>query len=272
MPDLVAILTLAGIPVSDQRVPGRPYAFAPRGVMLHHTASRAGSGDLPSLRICRQGRSDLQGPLCNLLVGRAGTVVAISDGYANHAGRMSADAWSRLTTGREPVRQTGPDNGPVGNGHLIGIENNGLGEPWPADQVDVVIDICVAICSHFGWDPTSAVIGHKEGTRRKIDPSFDTGWFRSQVVKQTTTTPPSEEDDMPLNDEDWKRLRAEVRQTVFNAIDEKLLGKPNPETNKPHDPSIDLERIEEAVRNDKGATAFTAATHAADNTDKLLKQ
>ena len=60
------------------------------GVMCHHTAG-PNTGNMPSLRIVREGRSNLRGPLSQLCLGRDGTFFVVAAGRANHArGRCSA--------------------------------------------------------------------------------------------------------------------------------------------------------------------------------------
>ena len=59
--------------------------FNPRGSVDHHTAGPR-KGNAPSLGVCINGRADLPGPLCNVLVGRDGTCYVVAAGRANHAG------------------------------------------------------------------------------------------------------------------------------------------------------------------------------------------
>jgi hypothetical protein len=136
---------------------GRQNAFAPRGVVFHHTASNRNSGADPSLAICVHGRSDLPGPLCNVLVGRDGTVYVIAAGRANHAGLGG------------PWRNIPKDSG---NAYLAGVEveNNGVGEPWPEQQLRacalVFATLLVGMRRNESW-----LCGHKEwAPTRKIDP------------------------------------------------------------------------------------------------------
>ena len=97
-----------------------------KGVMCHHTAGPV-NGNMPSLGVLREGRSDLPGPLAQLGLGRDGTYYVIAAGRANHAGRGE---WKGVADG---------------NGSFIGIEaeNTGIGdstkpkfEPWPEVQLD----------------------------------------------------------------------------------------------------------------------------------------
>lgn len=148
--------------------------FNPRGVVCHHTAG--GPGEAPSLKICINGRSDLPGPLANIVLGRSGTAYVIAAGRANHAG-------------------TGGYRGLTGNSSVFGIEaeNNGIGEPWPAAQVDAYVKIVAALCDGANIN-ADMVCGHKEwAPSRKVDPrGIDMNDFRNSVraaIGSTPTTP-----------------------------------------------------------------------------------
>jgi len=199
--DLVAVLEDHGIPVVDQRVPGIPKAFHPVGVMAHHTASPLGSGDIPSLNIVKHGRPDLSGPLSQLLLGRSGAVVAVSDGHCHHAGGGTQAAWDAYHNGQEPQRAVNPRNGVNGNYWFVGIEaeNNGVGEPWPAHQYKMYVTVSAAFCHEFDWDPTVAVLGHSEWRPDKIDPAgFSMHQFRQDVSAHPFLTPTLERPPMLL--------------------------------------------------------------------------
>lgn len=63
-------------------------SFAPQISVAHWTAGPRGAqpGTRPLLRLVTEGRADLPGPLCNDYLGRAGEVVLVAAGRANHAG------------------------------------------------------------------------------------------------------------------------------------------------------------------------------------------
>lgn len=196
MASLVTILRDAGLDVQDRRVSPRPYEYRPQGVMCHHTASRAGSGDIPSLSTVLYGRPDLPGPLSQLLLGRAGTIVVCTDGYANHAGRGTAAAWSRFVTAQPPRVVTGHANDGIGgNSHFVGIEaeNDGIGEPWTDGMMDAYRTLVRVLCDHYRWDPTYAVLGHKEWSGQKIDPTFDMDAFRASLQVGDDDMTPAQE-------------------------------------------------------------------------------
>lgn len=170
---LVAHLRKWGLKVQEKegwRHRGRPYNFYPKAIIVHHTASGSQSGNFASERIVTSGRSDLPGPLCQVLLGRDGTVKLIADGYANHAGYGGPRAGI-------PANQ--------GNTYSIGIEaeNNGVGEPWSKKQLNAYYRLCAALLVWIGKPDANLVIGHKEwAPRRKIDPAgINMNRFREQV-------------------------------------------------------------------------------------------
>ena len=165
------------VEVTGWRDRARPGAFDPVGCLIHHTAA-PGPKDAPSLQVCIDGRRDLPGPLCQLLVARSGKVYVISAGRCNHAGAG------------------GPLDGVKdGNGQLVGIEleNDGIGEPWPANQLAAAQRATAAVLKGLGGG--GSVWGHKEwAPGRKSDPTFDMAEHRNAVrgllyPKEPTTVP-----------------------------------------------------------------------------------
>jgi hypothetical protein len=134
-------------------------------IVLHHTATpKSAAGDYPSLRIVRDGRPDLRGPLSQVGLGRSGTVYVIAAGVAYHAG---------------PTFFPRQDNW-----HSIGIEaeHDGIGQ-WSMVQHAAYVRLVAALAEHYGI-PLSNVQGHKEVAKplgRKIDPTFDMTDFRRRV-------------------------------------------------------------------------------------------
>lgn len=135
-----------------------------RGVLCHHTAG----GGPNDWKIVQNGRPDLPGPLAQLVLERDGTFRVIAVGVCWHAGRGSWPGW--------------PTNN--ANYHVIGIEavNNGVGQEWPAVQLDAYKRGCAAILRRLGRSANDCV-GHKEySTEGKIDPfGIDMNSFRLDV-------------------------------------------------------------------------------------------
>jgi N-acetylmuramoyl-L-alanine amidase len=141
-------------------------SFDPRGSVDHHTAGPA-SGDAPSLNTCIHGRTDLPGPLCNVLIGRHhNTCYVIAAGRANHAG---SGGWHGLS----------------GNGSVYGIERENVGtqaEPWRPDQTDAAARAHAALIR--GRADAGSVCRHAEWTTRKIDTHDVDGNHLRQLVAQ----------------------------------------------------------------------------------------
>ncbi|MGH2775005.1 MAG: LysM peptidoglycan-binding domain-containing protein [Actinomycetota bacterium] len=161
--------------VQGWKTRGRDGTFDPRGVIFHHTASSEAGGPTPALGVVTNGRSDLPGPLCNVLVARDGTVHLIAAGRSNHAGEGG------------PFRNIPEDSG---NSFLAGVEveNNGLGEPWKKDLLDTLDVVFATMLMGLRRGPRW-LIGHKEWTTRKIDPGdgkggLDMGDSRDRARKQ----------------------------------------------------------------------------------------
>ncbi|WP_309049288.1 N-acetylmuramoyl-L-alanine amidase [Streptomyces sp.] len=148
------------------------------GIVIHHTAGTN------SLNLCWSGTADLPGPLCHTHLAKTGVATMLSAGRANHAGTFAANAFNSMLN--ESSTHPRPDAAePVdANARTYGIEIENLGngsDPYPAAQYDQAVRWAAALCRAHGWTAHS-VIGHKEGTRRKIDPSFDMDAFRDAVA------------------------------------------------------------------------------------------
>ena len=159
-------------------------AFSPRGSVDHHTAGPR-RGNAPSLGICINGRSDLPGPLCHVLVARDLTCYLIAAGRANHAG---PGGWKGLT----------------GNSSVFGVERENVGtsaEPWTTAQTKHAATVHKAL---MGGRSASLVCRHAEwAPSRKIDTHSLSGNLLRTMVAATM---PPQEDDMPLTTEDINKV------------------------------------------------------------------
>lgn len=166
-------------------LPGKPDT-----VICHHTATTAKArGDLPTLRLLVEGRSDLPGPLCQIALSRAGVVHLIASGKANHAGK-------------------GEWRGQTSSARTLGIEAEHPGGTavWTPVQYDAYVRLCAALCRYLEVDP-NRVCAHREWALpkgRKVDVTFDMDRFRHHV--RTALAPTEEPSEM--NADDWKRLEA----------------------------------------------------------------
>ena len=168
---LPEVLEAAGLKVA--LVPGwegRGRADMPdaAGVICHMTVG-ARNGNMPSLQVLIEGRSDLPGPLSQLGLGRDGTYYVIAAGRCNHAG---AGTWQGIE---------------FGNTRFIGIEAENTGradDKWPAVQMDAYKRGVAAILRRLGRT-AELCAGHKEYALpkgRKSDPNFDMEDFRVGVA------------------------------------------------------------------------------------------
>lgn len=230
----VAALKAEGLdvrfPYADWRTHGRDAAtgkpFGPvNGVVIHHTA---GSN---SLVVVRNGTGDLPGPLCHSHLPKTGRVNMISVHRANHAGTFAQNAHDAVVA--ESSVHPSPDAAePVdGNDKYYGLEVENLGDgtdPYPWDQYVAAVKWATAICRFHDWSENS-VIGHKEGTRRKIDPkgpvigpdgnrfTLTMNRFRADV-RAALALPAgawaTQEEDVALTQDDINKV---ARQTVTGA-------------------------------------------------------
>jgi hypothetical protein len=147
-----------GLTVVEQpgwRTRGAGFARTPVVAVGHHTATSARApGDLPTLRILRDGRDDLPGPLCQVALSRSGVAHVIASGKANHAGpgRWAGITSSSLTVGCE-------------------VEHPGTG-PWQPAQLAAFDRVMAALLDGLGQG-ASKYCGHREWAQpagRKVDP------------------------------------------------------------------------------------------------------
>lgn len=141
-----------------------------RGVLWHHTAtprSNFARSDVPTLGTCLNGNAFTPGPLCQLMLGRSGTVYVLAAGLCNHAGYGVAAGI--------PVD--------TGNRYFIGVEMESSGiapADWTADQLRVAPFLGAALELEYlmHLEPEMRIqLGHREYTSArtpnlggKIDP------------------------------------------------------------------------------------------------------
>jgi len=184
------------------------------GITIHHTAG-VGAG---LARYCYHGTAGLPGPLCHAFLAKTGTLYLVGHGRANHAGTFTQSAHDAVVaeSSTHPRPAAGEPEVVDGNRHYYGleIENNGDGhDPYPDLQYSVAVRWATALARFHGWTEHS-VIGHKEGTRRKIDPSFPMDLFRRNVRSRL-----EESDDMPLTDADLRKIAVSVWGYKNTALD-----------------------------------------------------
>jgi hypothetical protein len=172
---LAATLRAKGCTVVEQpgwKTRGRPAStgqFNPRGVLLHHTASGVNSTTAnphPSLTTVINGRPDLPGPLCHVLIDWRGWCYTIAAGRANHAGQAKA---------------SGPMPAGDGNAMYVGIEidYNAPRQTHSNAQFSAALTATAAILGHFGKNENYVRAHRETSVTGKIDPSgIDLANFR----------------------------------------------------------------------------------------------
>ncbi len=189
-------LRLWGLDVHEEpgwKTRGNPFPAKPAVVVAHHTATaRSQTSDYPSLRVVRDGRSDLPGPLSQLGLGYSGKVYVIASGIANHAGK---GAWRGVDSSAKTV----------------GIEAESPGDgTWTAAQRRTYPLLCAALCDLLS-SPASLVCGHREWALpagRKIDPTgIDLNQLRSQTAVRLQTGPAKPPSPTPAKDDDMQIIR-----------------------------------------------------------------
>ncbi len=179
--------------------------FNPRGSVDHHTASGP-AGNSPSLGVVISGRSDLPGPLCNVLQARDNTLYVVAAGRANHAG---AGGWQGLS----------------GNSTVYGIERENVGtpaEPWRPDQTFVAAAAHAAlirgcarpdaglVCRHQEWAPTRKVDTHS------IDGPAFRGLVNAALHPPAPAPPPAKPTTaIDEDDDDMVMIQTPGRPEVF---------------------------------------------------------
>ena len=185
------------------------------GFMWHHTGDDA--PDTADLKMVRDGRVGLSGPLCNFGLGDDGTVYLVAAGAANHAGGgdirvLEAVRNESYTTAPPASRFTHTDllNGVsgavIGNPLFYGVECFYYNARNPAQRAMMprlaaaIIDALDNKDTKNKWSAKSG-IGHKEWQRGKIDPTYDCVQLRKETQALLDAGPNgNEEDDMQLSD------------------------------------------------------------------------
>jgi len=233
--------------------------FGPvNGIVIHHTAGR------DSLALCYNGTSSLPGPLCHTHLSKAGTASMLSAGRANHGGTFAQNAHDAVVA--ESSVHPYPDSSePVdANDRYYGleVENRGDGQDvYPWVQYVKAVKWATGLCRAHGWSENS-VIGHKEGTRRKIDPKgpvsgpsgeqfdFAMNGFRAHV-RAALAAPAGvwpnlqqEEEDVALTAEDAEK----VWQSDVAYAARPPYANPDYDTNKNWTPAYGLQTAVEGTR------------------------
>lgn len=139
------------------------------GVVGHHTATpESAGGDYPSLRVVRDGRAGLVGPLCNYGLGRSGMVYVVAAGCAYHAGASAHAGFTDL------------------NDEFLGIEAEDSGDgTWTPAMLAAYPRLVAGILT-YARRGADRYVSHRDCARpagRKPDPKgLSDSWMRERVA------------------------------------------------------------------------------------------
>ena len=183
---------------------------APNHVLVHHTASGPASDGWPDVEYCTFHDDDA--PLCNLYLSRDGTVYVCA-GMATNCNGSGVDPCGMLE-----------DDTMNANSLAVEAGNDGVGEVWPARQLDAYTALVDALCSGYGI-PVARCHSHQEyAPGRKTDPAgparyasgpypFDMHAFRADVDHGTIPAP--EPAPIPIPEDDEMSLLLQCADGVY---------------------------------------------------------
>jgi len=206
--ELADVLRAAGLAVVEvdgwqhrARSSGGYDSDRPWVVMWHHTASQTTAEN--DVNYIVNGSPDA--PIANTYLARDGVVWVCAGGATNTNGKGGPVAVSRGTV---PVDSM--------NTYALSCEiaNSGLGEAYPAVQIDAAFRLSLAVTDWLGLSPADA-LGHVDWSPgRKIDPatadavqgpwrprpinssgSWNVDDLHAELVRRNTTQPPPTKDD-----------------------------------------------------------------------------
>lgn len=138
--------------------------YTPSAILNHHTAS---TDWYPVDRLTNK---------CNMYIDPSGLVWLYSLGYQFDSGYGDPNVLGRARNDVEPrpPEDMVPSDRINGNPWFVDVEVGhwGYGEPIPPAQREALLAVNAAVCDMQGWNPETRVLGHKEWTRRKVDPRW----------------------------------------------------------------------------------------------------
>jgi hypothetical protein len=194
IPWLADALRAEGCKVSEQsgwKNHYRPGSFEPYGVLWHHTGTTTSASNThPTLNTCINGRPDLEGPLCHVMIGYDGICYVISAGRANHAG--ACNGFGPFSSSQD------------GNTQLVGFEIDYDGtQHMSAAQQDAATRCSAAVLKHFKRNEQYAARHEETSTTGKWDTGNLTGPQLRALIKDylahgPTPSPKPDEGDFEM--------------------------------------------------------------------------
>lgn len=175
---LQAIVQRHGVKCTIELMAGRPWTgsawYSEKEVLMNHHTAGPSSGLTPSYALCRKGRSDVPGPLCNGYGGRDHVFRIVTMGLANHPGAGGPLTVAGVTMPKDSARIAS-----------FGIEweHNGT-SAWPAGMQEFMGRVGAAVLEWMGR-PLAASIEHKTwAPSRKIDRNNFTASTGQALIKK----------------------------------------------------------------------------------------
>ena len=151
--------------------------YVPQGLVNHHTASVSNYPATPWYPVDRLRTK------CNVNIKPDGVVYLISSGYQYDTGYGDRHVLEAVAAGDVPPRPTdtyasgqpgGTNPGVLMNSWYMDVEcdHPGDGRPITAEQYESLVLFNAGVLLEKGWN-INHLIGHKESTRRKIDPFWN---------------------------------------------------------------------------------------------------
>jgi len=219
-PEMLDVLRAAGCKVAENSTTAGwqtrsrssgGFPAPPLGTWWHHTASSTSPAN--DLNYMINGSPDR--PVGNLLLDRSGTFWPVAAGASNCAGKGGPWTFSRGTV---------PQDGGNTRGWQLEVANNGVGEPWPVEQIDAYFAGSAALNLYVGNLVTDVITHRAWAPDRKIDPAtadavqgpwrpgsctssgtWDLEDIKAECVRRAETNQTEQPED-EMTEDDWKRL------------------------------------------------------------------
>lgn len=162
--------------------------LSPARILAVHDSVTGHMTDDQAAEFCAAGRSDLAGPLYEVMVGQDGAAHLIANGVSWNAGKTNQSRFEQAAAGLMPLgaelgRPAADDYLSANqHAHAVAFTTYGSG-PYSGAQMETGARICAAYIRAESWEPFGAtsMIGHGELSSRKIDPQLSMGALRTRV-------------------------------------------------------------------------------------------
>ena len=147
--------------------------YSPVAVLNHHTAGSSLLVNYPDPPYWPDYRL---WDKCNITIQPDGVVAVLNAGYAYDSGKGDSTVLQRVLNDGQiimPADFTNDDR-INGNPYFIDIEVQHVGDGSFINppQREALIETNAVLLNHYEWNPMTRLLGHREWTRRKVDPKW----------------------------------------------------------------------------------------------------